>query len=218
MGLAALAEVMDGWTGSITVTVGASSVVVVPGTRESVASLWTRVQMRARAELGLGLVVTLTAEDQSQADADAVFDMVLAGNCATRTDFDAGPYSGAASYLSDGNTPDGLILPSKGLRLADPMLGSAGRAAADGTDAAVLMQTAVTSTLRLFTTIQAAAALEAAIAAWTQGQQVHDVWHDGRVIARVRIDGMPVRRPLTRTHGLSTSGAEIAVTVTGCAL
>lgn len=214
-GYAALAEVLTGWTGSITVTVGARSVTVTPSTRESVASLWSRVQMRALAELDLTLAVVMLAADQAIAEADQAFDMTLSGNCASRTDFDSGPYSSLATYTSDANGCDGVIVPAYGMRLADAMLTSTGRAVADGSSAAVLVDSGATSRLALMINLSQAVTIEQAIAALTHTQQVHDVWHAGRLIQRVRLSGAPTRRPVARTMGTTSSPMEIAIGVTG---
>lgn len=213
MSYAGLFEVLTGWTGSVAITVGATTITVEPERRESVASLFARIQMRALVELGLELVMSVVGERLSLA-ADAVFDMALSGNCEDRTKYQSGPYYGLSSgYVSD-DPPDNMVVPASGMRLSDPTLsGRAGRAVADGSAAHSSLQAASLS-LTMISTLQAVWAIEAAIAAWSSTQQTHDLWFDGRLLARLRFDGAPVRRPLTGTHGLTTSRVELVCPVT----
>ena len=214
MGYAALLEVKTGWTGAITVTLGASSITVMPGMRESVASIWAQVQYRALAELALTLLAEVISEEQYLVSGSAVFGMSFsAGNIATRMDYNSGPYNGQSSYSSDAGATS-LIVPS-GLRVDDLMVGTRGRAVSDGSSAAVLVPAGDKTRLRMTMPLASAIDLEALFAGFTPSQLEHDVFFGGRVLARVRIAGSPMRRALTRTHGGTGSAVELSVPVVG---
>lgn len=215
MGYASLQEVKTGWTGAITITFGAASITVTPGVRESVASIWAQVQYRALAEMALTLTAGVIASDQYRVSSNSVFGMSFsAGNIASRMDFDSGPYSGTSSYDSDANAGATQIVPS-GLRVDDLMVGTRGRAVSDGSSAAALVPAGDKARIRMTMPLASAIDLEAVMSAFTPSQLEHDVFYDGRVLARVRIAGSPMRRAQTRTHGATTSPVELSLPVVG---
>lgn len=190
-GLAALSEVLTGWTGSITLSstphLTTFSTTVTPRARESVASLFARLIADACAEqIGLELSMRLLGSDALviYSDLGATFDMTFAGNCASRCDFDSGPYSGATEYSSDANLYSGAVVPTYGLRLDSLGLATGqGRATADGSGAQSPTIESGQGTLQLWDTF-------ARCFDWqTDLLGTYDVWHDGRVQGRVRVDG-----------------------------
>lgn len=207
-GLVALAKVVTGWTGSVAVTAGGRTVTVTPRTRESVASLFARLIADCLAELsGFELRVSLINEDQLQlSSADGtVFAVTMSGVCGPNTDFDSGPYSGASTYSSDGNHYAGAVVP-QGLR-CDTMglAASQGRATADGTAGYAPPLEAPEATLTAFMQFDAAWSFETSVLG------VYDLWHDGRVQARILIDVWRRVPPGKRRTGMMRLEAQASV-------
>lgn len=184
MGRSALSPVLTGWTGALVVTSGGASITITPRTRESVASLWARAIHDAAVELGLTLTLTLSGTQFSVAGS-AAFDLTFSGQTAVYLDFGS-TYSGATSYVSDDYQllDYGFKIPGYGLRLDGTDLRvDEGRMASAGTYAAAGIMQGAQVPLRWWTDHAGAWLDEAAIVG------VYDVWHDGRVFGRVRIDG-----------------------------
>lgn len=189
MGLPALALVQSGWTGSIAVTYGGITTTVTPERRESYASLFARVAHAVYVDSGLSLHIESVAADQIRVVGSAAFDLTLTGNCAERTDFEAGPYTAITDQLSDANTPEGHHFPLHGQRLEGALLTSpAGTATSGGTYGHTTPQGLGRTTLRAWAPVGGATP---AANAWTIETitGVYDVWCDGRILGRVRIDG-----------------------------
>lgn len=195
MGRAALSPVLSGWTGALVVTSGGASSTIAPRTRESVVSLWARAIHDAATELGLTLTLTLTGSQFTVAGS-ATFDLTFTGQTAVYLDF-GGTYTSATSYTSDdyGLLDYGFSIPGYGLRLdtADLTQG-VGRASADGSGAAGPIDTGARVPLRVWADYASAWTWEGAVVG------VYDVWMDGRVFGRVRIDGWR-RLPVGRLRG-----------------
>lgn len=184
MGYAALAEVLTGWTGTIAVTYSGTTTTITPYLRESVASLFARLIVQVREDSGFALLLTLAAPDQITISAAATFSMSLTGNCGTRTDYDTGPYSGAASYASDANVYTGAYVPTRGLRLDGITHGQdTGRATSTGASGYAGPLEMGSARLRMWSTFADTWANE-------DIQGVYDVWHDGRILGRGRIDSI----------------------------
>lgn len=208
-GLAALAKVVTGWTGSIAVTAGGRTVTVTPRTRESVASLFARLIADCLAELsGFELLVSLVSADQLQmSSADgSTFSVTMSGNCGTWTDFDSGPYSGANVYGSDGNGFLGAFVATYGMRCDSlGIMTGQGRATADGTAGYAPPLEAPDATLILFGQFDEVWSLE------TSALGVYDLWHDGRVQARLLIDVWRRVAPGQRRTGMMRLEAQASV-------
>lgn len=182
MELATFAEVLTGWTGSVAITVGATTTTVTPLTRESVASLFARLAHDVYVDSGLALTVKPIANDQLQVSAASTFDMAYDGNCGTRCDYPYGPYAGQTVYLSDQTVVTGRI-PAYGVSVEGDDLGaSTGRVLASGAYAVQGVADPAHASLIVFTTFADAWDFESAVVG------LYDLWVDGRLIGRYHID------------------------------
>ena len=209
MAYSALAEVSAGWTGSVALTYGSASTTVTPRTRESVASLIARLVADGIAECSLYLSVSLTSAGRvvlTGYDSDgigssaslAVFGLVWTGATGSFCGFDlgAGTYTGASSYTAT-DPFTGRWLPTGGLRLEGTgYTTDEGRMVASGAYGSAGIALGDATTLRAWTSHADAWTAEADV------EGVYDVWHEGRVFGRVRVDGWR-RAPLGR---LRTTG------------
>lgn len=181
---AALAKVSTGWAGSIAVTFGGVTTTVTPRTRESCISIAARLAADTYVDSGLSLVFAALASDQWQATGSAAFSMALAGGINTSLDFDSGPYSGASSYISDANGITGLYTPLYGLRLDGTEVATdSGHAVSSGVSGDAGLVVGARTSLHIWTDYADAWDREVLLLG------VYDVFHDGRVFGRVRIDG-----------------------------
>lgn len=213
MGVASLAKALASWTGSLSVTYGAKTVTVTPRTRESVASLVARLVSDVAGATGLALVVSVSATGVITISSDSTFVLSPTLLCATRTGFTGGPYSGGLTYTAAAPFT-GVTVPSKGLRLDEPTSRTrSGSVVGSGASAVGGMPDPVSSTLRLFGTLSEAQALLTTISALASTERVHDLWYEGRLAARLRLDGASVRA-LTRPRDSTSLGAELAARVT----
>jgi hypothetical protein len=215
MGVASLAQVMRGWTGSIVL----AGVTTTPLERESVASLMARAVMRtfAFAERKIDVDVVWTGVGWGlRLVHENTFAVSATGTVATRTGL-TGTYSGSTSYTST-VTSDGFagsLVPSLGLRLNGSLVGvDKARPTADGTAATLPTLGKQRTSLRLLTTIAEVFALENGLADGFADGEV-DVWFDGRVLGRVTLVGDVVRRPLERRANDPMNGVELALSVMG---
>lgn len=184
MGYAALAEVLTGWTGSIAVTYSGTTTTITPYLRESVASLFARLIQRVEIESGLDLSIEVFASEQLRVYAASSFDMATSGNVATRTDYSDLTYAGAATYLSVSDGYTGRYVPFHGLRLDGITHGQgAGRAVSTGAAGYAGPLEMISARLRMWSIFADTWANE-------DIQGVYDVWHDGRILGRGRIDTM----------------------------
>jgi hypothetical protein len=201
MGYFALSQVLSGWTGTIAVTYSGVTTTITPRTRESVASLFARLIHDVYGQAGLALRVAIDSPTIFAVSAASSFDMATSGTVGSRTGLTDGTYTGAASY-SGPDDADSLSVPSIGGRLLGPVLSSeTGRATSAGGAGHTMMALGRT-TLTLTSTLAQAWTLE-------QTSGVYDVWADGRVFGRVRIDGW-TRSPPTRRR---SDYAELVATV-----
>lgn len=176
---ATLAEVKTGWTGTIALTYGGTTVTITPRTRESVASLLARLVAGALLETGLALSVVVSTNDPFLTiSAASFFDLALTGTCETRT----GMAGGSATSITSESSAD-VYCPIYGIELdGDELSASAGRAVSSGAYANRGASDAARATVTIYTTYADAWVQEAAL------QGVYDVWLDGRVLGRFRID------------------------------
>lgn len=215
MGVASLAQVMRGWTGSITL----AGVTTTPLERDSVASLMARAVMRtlAFAERHIAVEVVWTGTGYGlRLSFTSNFTITASGTVATRTGL-TGTYTGATSYTSTVSSSGfaGSLVPSLGLRLNDSLVGvEKARVASDGTAATTPLLGRQRSQLRLLTRLDEAFDVEATLAGGYADEDV-DVWFDGRVLGRVTLMGDVVRRPIERATNDPNNGAELTLSVMG---
>lgn len=183
MGRSALAAVQTGWTGQVSVTFGGRTATVVPRTRESCASLLARLihDTLAQTELPLAFVIGASSHVLSTTSAGDVFDFASSGTCATRLDLASA--SSVASVSGTATSLSGVWIPTYGVRLDGATLTSEpGRATSDGSAGYSIGARLGTVPLKVTTTHADAWTREASISG------VYDVWCDGVVHARVRVD------------------------------
>lgn len=190
MGYAALAEVLAGWTGTIAVTSSGTTVTVTPHLRESVASLFARVAQESYAKLGVTLGVSVYdlgggGEAVLRITATSTVTITFTGNCGARTDYDSGPYTGTDLPSEGvGSGPTGVYVPTRGLALDGSTYGGGeGRAVSTGAYGFAGPAEAGNARLRMWSSFSD-----------TWGNEdlegVYDVWHDGRILGRGRIDSV----------------------------
>lgn len=215
MGVAALAQVMAGWTGSIVL----AGVTTTPLESESVASLMARAVMRTLvfAERSISVEVVWTGIGWGlRLSYSNTFAVSATGTVATRTGL-TGTYNGLTAYTSTVGASGyaGSLVPSKGLRVGDWLVGTEkARTAADGSGASVPLLGRQRTQLRLLDTIAGAFALEEQVAEGYFDDSV-DAWFDGRLLGRVSLVGDVMRRPLERRLNDPDAGAELALSVMG---
>lgn len=182
MGFASLAEVLSGWTGTIAVTYGGITTTITPYVRESVASLWARTIAQVYADSGLTMTISTSGSDTT-ITTSASCTITLTGNTATRTDYDSGPYTNT-SFPSDGNGYLGRYVPTRGLRLDGPAWSvELGRSTSTGSAGFAGPMIGGTATLTMWSSFADTWANE-------DLEGVYDVWHDGRIFGRGRIDSI----------------------------
>jgi hypothetical protein len=190
MGYAATALVRTGWTGTIAVVSGGGTTTITPRTRESVASLIARLVHGCYVDQALTLTVSVSSTGVITLAGSASFAMVVSGTVATLTGF-TGTYLVGASYTAASAYTNAWV-PTLGLRLDGTMLGTGeGRiTSSGGLQAVSALMEGQQTTLRAWTSHADA---------WTAEDDsgVLDVWHDGRIFGRVRLDSW-TRRPMGR--------------------
>lgn len=201
----ALAEVLDGWTGTITV----GGYAVTPRQSESVASLMARVvaevYARSRAATGAALTLRVTVSSSgvlSIASGGDAFAVVATSNTATRTGF-TGTYTGAASYTAAG-AYTGAWVPSAGLQLDMAQVTvERGEVTLSGSAASVAQPIAMRSTLTAWTTYADT---------WPSEERtgLYDVWSDGPyLLGRVFVEGWTRTHPTTLRTGTMRLDAQV---------
>ena len=185
MGFSALAEVLAGWSGTLTI----NGVTTTPRTRESVASLIARSVAEVYAATGLVVSWTCSATGVLTCSAASAFDLVGTGVLDNRTGF-TGTYTGAVTYTAAA-IYTGAYVPTLGLRLSGLGLGlDRGASVADGSSGYAGPLAGGKRELVVWSSYADTWDAEADVSG------VHDVWHDGRVFGRVRVDAW-TRSPLS---------------------
>lgn len=202
MGYSSFSRVLTGWTGSIAWTGDASTGTLTPHTRESAASIIARLihDMLVGGDGGIGVGVSAAGIISLTPDTGNVPDLVFTGNVATRTGF-TGSYTGGGPHVAATGFASSWV-PSKGMRLADPLLATSGRGVTgDGSAGVAPVRTGATSQV---------IAWDAGIALPELANYEHDLWHDGRVFGRLLVTG--VRRvPLSAIRSVDTVRVELDV-------
>ncbi len=182
MGYGAIAGVLAGWTGVWTMTSNGVTSTLTPETRESAASLVARMIEAAFVDQGLTLTASLSASGVITLSADALFAMTFDGNCGDRVGFNSSPYGAGGPHEAE-QAYIGVWVPTIGLWVNGVQLAQApGRAVSDGTFGVAGALGLGTVPLHIETSFADAWAKEATITGMA------DVWQDGRVFARGRID------------------------------
>jgi len=186
MGYGALAPVSAGWTGTIT----AHGVTVTPRPRESVASLIARLVSQVFISTGYQLTVSTSSSGVITISSTATFSIVTTSNTATRTGF-TGSYTSASTYTA-ATAYTGAYVPTLGLRCNNgAWVSTTGHAVSDGSLGYAGPLSIGRCEVQMWTSFADAWANE------DTPTGVYDVWHDGRVLARVCIDAVQ-RRPISR--------------------
>lgn len=199
-----LAPVVAGWTGSIAVDSGGITTTITPLARDSIAAIMARLVHEVYVDQDLQLRCTVDVDNNGELvlAAASTFGLVASGTVATRTLFDSGPYSGAASYAAS-DTYEGRVTPA-GVVYGGTLQVSGGRAVGDGSGGSHGVDEAPSGRLRTTWQFASAWSVEGALTG------VYDVWDDGRILGRVRVDGWR-RRP---AGGLRTGLMILEATVT----
>lgn len=200
MGYSSFARVLTGWTGSLVYSDGTYTVIITPFTRESAASLIARLVHGVLVASGQTLAVSVSSAGIITLTSGLAFDLTLTLLTATRTGF-TGTYTGALTYTAATGFASSWV-PSKGMRLADPLLATSGRGVTgDGSAGVAPVRTGATSQV---------IAWDAGIALPELANYEHDLWHDGRVFGRLLVTG--VRRvPLSAIRSVDTVRVELDV-------
>ena len=112
---ALLAPVVDGWTGAVTVTVGATVATVTPRARTSALAVLERVVYEARRVHGAAFVAYTTAAGEFTVEMPATFAIAATGTTATKTGLTA-TQSGADAYTFPDAVVGGIV-PAYGARV-----------------------------------------------------------------------------------------------------
>jgi hypothetical protein len=177
MGYGAIAPVSSGWTGSIS----AHGVTVTPRARESVASLIARLIYEVAAATAYRMSASISSSGIVTLSSSATFALTVTSNTATRTGF-TGVYTSASSYTA-ATAYTGAYVPTLGLRVDNgAWVQTVGEQVSDGSLGYAGPLSVGRCELTMWTSFSDA---------WTNEDTptgVYDVWHDGRVFARLCID------------------------------
>ncbi len=116
-----LAKVVDGWTGSLTVTVGAAVATVTPRPRTSALRVLERMVYEARRVHGAVFVAYVDSASKFFVFMPATFAIAATGTTAAKTGLTANQ-SGASSYTFPTAIPSAL-LPAYGAQLRSSLIG-----------------------------------------------------------------------------------------------
>jgi hypothetical protein len=117
----ALAKVVSGWTGTITVTVGAASAAFTPAARSSAFEVMTALGLEVVRVFGtVGHAAWVTPAGVFEMVGPSTFSVAATGTTMGRLGM-TGTLSGAASYTFP-STYTGGVLPDYGLRAKSPMV------------------------------------------------------------------------------------------------
>jgi len=202
MGYGALAPVSSGWTGTIT----AHGVTVTPRARESVASLFARLAYEVAAATTNRLTVSVSSGGIITVSSTATFSLVASSNTATRTGF-TGAYTSASTYTA-ATAYTGAYVPTLGLRVDNgAWVQTVGQQVSDGSLGYAGPLSVGRCEVSMWTSFSDA---------WSNEDTptgVYDVWHDGRVFARLCIDTarrVPPGRLRTGAMELRFAGATVS--------
>ena len=193
----AFAAVLTGWTGEIIV----GSRIVTPRDSESVASMLTRLAEVCLFD-GLTLTMSVDASGVITLAGSSVFTVTLSGLCATRTGFTS-TYSGAATYTAAA-AYSGFWVPTRGMRMAAPLLATTGGAQVASGDYGHAGRAGLGSTQFTAWTSYADT--------WAREDDTgtFDYWHDGRFIARAFLEKFSRSR-----MGRINSAVQLSATMQG---
>jgi len=178
-----LALVDAGWTGSVTVTIGAVVATLTPTGRWSVAAAWAYVLQEAtRLHGGTWSGYVDSADKLFISGTAGNFTLAATGTTQTRLGL-TGTYTGAGSYTAD-VAHYGAVTPSLGLRYdgGDTSIGGTapGATGAFGFGGAWASEA---GGLACYGTIAELVALESTLMA----ANVYDAWLDGRLVTRIHV-------------------------------
>jgi hypothetical protein len=178
-----LALVDAGWTGVVTVTIGAVVATVQPQGRMSAAAVWAYLlQESTRLHGGSWSGYVDSSDKLYIAGTAGNFTLAATGVTQTRLGL-TGTYTGAGSYTAD-VAHYGAVTPSLGLRYDGGDAALAGRpAGATGALGSGGAWASEAGGLACYGTIAELVALEATLMA----ANVYDVWLDGRMLAKVHM-------------------------------
>ena len=201
MGSAALASVVSGWTG----TIAAHGVTITPRPRESVASIIARLVAGVATETTDRLTVSVSSSGVLTLSSTSTFTLTASGTTATRTGY-TGSYTAASTYTA-ASAYSNRYVPSVGLRVdAGGWVTTIGAPVADGSIGHGGVPTIGRCEVTMWTSFSDAWAAEGVL------RGTYDVWHDGRIFARVCMDSMRRTAPGRLRSGtmvLSLSGQTV---------
>lgn len=178
MGYGALAGVLSGWTG----TIAAHGVTITPRPRESVASLIARLVAGVATATSDRLTVSVSSGGVLTISSTSTFTLTVTSGTATRTGY-TGTYTGATSYTA-ATAYSSRYVPTLGLRADNgAWVSSTGGPVADGSMGVGGILEPGRCEVTMWTSFADAWAAEGVIRLG-----VYDVWHDGRIFARLCVD------------------------------
>jgi len=116
-----LAKVVDGWTGTLTVTIGAVVATVTPRPRTSALRVLERMVYEARRVHGAAFVAYVDSASKFVVEMPSTFAIAATGTTDTKTGLTA-DQSGSSSYTFPTAIPSAL-LPAYGAKLRSKLLG-----------------------------------------------------------------------------------------------
>lgn len=181
MGYAVLSLVRSGWTGTAVLTYSGITTTITPRTRESVASIVVRLAAEVYVDSGLSLTIASLDDTSLSLTAASAFSLTLTGTIESRSGLINGPYSAVTQANGDPTDVDRAAL--TGVRAEAPtLLVPTGQPTGSGGYGHAHAPQLGRTRLRWWTTADQVWGDETA-------SGVYDLWQDGRIFGRYRIDG-----------------------------
>tara|TARA_Y100001963_G_scaffold155044_1_gene245168 strand:+ start:4097 stop:4753 length:657 start_codon:yes stop_codon:yes gene_type:complete len=117
-----LAKVTDGWTGTLTVTVGSTTATVTPRARTSALKVLERMVYEARRVHGASFVAYVNSASKFYVEMPSTFAIAATGTTAANTGLTANQ-SGSSAYTFPTAIPS-TLLPAYGARMRSPVVGA----------------------------------------------------------------------------------------------
>lgn len=116
-----LAKVEDGWTGTLTVTVGATTATVTPHSRTSALRVLERMVYEARRVHGAAFIAYVDSASKFVVEMPSTFAIAATGYTPLKTGLSA-DQSGSSSYTFPAAIPN-AILPAYGAQIRSTLIG-----------------------------------------------------------------------------------------------
>ena len=204
----ALGEVTTGYTGTVTVTVGATSAVYTVQASESALSVMYRVLVECTRVHGAGWAVYVDASDKlNYVYSGGVFSLAATGTTQARLGL-TGTLSGAPAYTFP-NAYSGALVPDRGAFLDGPEFAMEGGASiSDGSNARASWGTAPNRTLTIHDDAADQMAHQALLAAGGTWDLIMTRAAAGPTVARFRVL-RTWRRPVAGVFSEWALGADV---------